>query len=398
MPTLKIKQNGVWQDVAAPAPHTHNITDINGIENIAGGDGTDLEARAMAQAAQETADNAVGMAGAAQIAITKTDEKVTTLEENAITIDLSDANAGVAISVNADTLNGKTESNLSVGDSAKLNGQSAGYYTYAHNLLDNSDFTNPVNQRGQTKYTAAGYSIDRWFLSIDTATSSVAVENAGLKLTAAGQYYTFLQRCEHIKVDRVHTFVVCDTDDNLYLINSSANARVEQTVPFGQLIANQSASPCVYAVELTSGKSVTLKWAALYEGEYTAETLPPYRPKGYAAELAECQRYFQRVGSPNGINYAGFGLITSSASKTVRITLPLVAQLAKTGAFTISGTAQIDAATGSAIQNAITTTSGTFYLNGIGAYVDVALTDTPSAGTQMLRLPASTFIDLSADL
>ena len=29
-------------------------------------------------------------------------------------------------------------------------------------------------------------------------------------------------------------------------------------------------------------------WAALYEGEYTANTLPPYVPKGYAAELAAC--------------------------------------------------------------------------------------------------------------
>jgi hypothetical protein len=34
---------------------------------------------------------------------------------------------------------------------------------------------------------------------------------------------------------------------------------------------------------------------ALYEGEYTIETLPPYIPKGYAAELAECQRYFQLI-------------------------------------------------------------------------------------------------------
>lgn len=30
------------------------------------------------------------------------------------------------------------------------------------NLLDNSDFTNPVNQRGQTEYLGSGYSIDRW--------------------------------------------------------------------------------------------------------------------------------------------------------------------------------------------------------------------------------------------
>jgi hypothetical protein len=30
------------------------------------------------------------------------------------------------------------------------------------NLLDNWYFGNPVNQRGQTEYTAAGYTIDRW--------------------------------------------------------------------------------------------------------------------------------------------------------------------------------------------------------------------------------------------
>ena len=29
-------------------------------------------------------------------------------------------------------------------------------------------------------------------------------------------------------------------------------------------------------------------WIALYEGSYTADTLPPYVPKGYAAELAAC--------------------------------------------------------------------------------------------------------------
>jgi hypothetical protein len=35
-------------------------------------------------------------------------------------------------------------------------------------------------------------------------------------------------------------------------------------------------------------------WAALYEGEYTANTLPMYLPKGYGAELVECRRYYMR--------------------------------------------------------------------------------------------------------
>ena len=48
-------------------------------------------------------------------------------------------------------------------------------------------------------------------------------------------------------------------------------------------------------VQLTTKKSVSIVWAALYEGSYDASTLPAYQPKGYAAELAECQRYYQFI-------------------------------------------------------------------------------------------------------
>ena len=43
--------------------------------------------------------------------------------------------------------------------------------------------------------------------------------------------------------------------------------------------------------QTVSGEAISFVWAALYEGAYTADTLPPYFPKGYAEELAECQRY-----------------------------------------------------------------------------------------------------------
>ena len=50
------------------------------------------------------------------------------------------------------------------------------------NLLDNSDFTNPVNQRGATSYSGAGtYCIDRWDIS-STATVSVVAD--GIKISA----------------------------------------------------------------------------------------------------------------------------------------------------------------------------------------------------------------------
>lgn len=37
------------------------------------------------------------------------------------------------------------------------------------NLLDNSDFSNPVNQRGAASYSTSGYTIDRW-MGRDNAT------------------------------------------------------------------------------------------------------------------------------------------------------------------------------------------------------------------------------------
>ena len=55
----------------------------------------------------------------------------------------------------------------------------------------------------------------------------------------------------------------------------------------------------------STGTAAVVRWAALYEGEYTAETLPPYVPKGYAAELAECLRYYRKIKA-NNETFAGY--------------------------------------------------------------------------------------------
>ena len=59
------------------------------------------------------------------------------------------------------------------------------------NLLDNSDFRNPVNQRGQTTYNAKWqYTIDRWIvasvssdgaLSLDITDSGITITNTTIR-------------------------------------------------------------------------------------------------------------------------------------------------------------------------------------------------------------------------
>lgn len=67
------------------------------------------------------------------------------------------------------------------------------------------------------------------------------------------------------------------------------------SIPNGEIALYSRGStllPCVQICVTANTVPVELAWVALYEGEYTADTLPPYVSKGYTAELAECQRYY----------------------------------------------------------------------------------------------------------
>ena len=127
------------------------------------------------------------------------------------------------------------------------------------NLLDNSDFTNLVAQAGiGGNHGTIAYAADRWIL--DSGTVSY---EADVGLTLNG---TIRQKIEHQPAGQTSAFV-------------------------GMASGAASISYADGAVTITSSGGV-LKWAALYKGEYTAETLPEYQPKGYGAERAECQRYY----------------------------------------------------------------------------------------------------------
>lgn len=125
------------------------------------------------------------------------------------------------------------------------------------NLLDNSDFLHFIAQAGigGTHGTQA-YAGDRWKL-----TSGTVAANASGGIALNG---TIVQ-------------VVANppTTGSAFVATVSGTATIAYSAG---------------AVTITSAGGV-LKNAVLYEGAFTADTLPPYVYKGYAAELMECQRY-----------------------------------------------------------------------------------------------------------
>ena len=205
---------------------------------------------------------------------------------------------GEAPKINADTLGGVDASNYlkktdTASDTSKLGGKAPEYYIQPRNLLDNSDFRNPVNQRGQTDYTNNGYTIDRWELY----SGAVGVSSLGY-ITTSGQMYQKIA----IPTDKVYTFAI-ENDAGIALVTGIPANGIHSATLGNALIKLATISGYVEVViEPSEGHNVAgAYWAALYEGSYTAETLPPYVPKGYTAELVECMRYYYRL--QNGTNF-----------------------------------------------------------------------------------------------
>lgn len=192
-----------------------------------------------------------------------------------------------------------------------------------YNLLDNSDFAHPVAQAGVNgAHGATGYAVDRWMLTSGATVSQAA---DGLKIVSDKTSWTagIQQRIEAKRFADVMTFAVRGVFPvacRLFVYIGSG------TTNFGTAYFQGDAAERTLVVKLikpegltgdevvnvyispdtgSTGTAAVVRWAALYEGEYTAETLPPYVPKGYAAELAECLRYYRRITATNE-TFAGY--------------------------------------------------------------------------------------------
>ena len=197
-------------------------------------------------------------------------------------------------------------------DSSKLGGKAPEYYLQPRNLLDNSDFTRFIAQAGiMGTHGAVPYAGDRWRMNGGPVTG---VANA------YGDGYTDIT----LQTDSRFEQVVAGIDKYygqpmtaaLWLKNGSVivgsaivNAPTEDyltPISVGNdnthiyLQATTGDARVYIFIIVTYGNTETVVAAALLPGSYTADTLPPYVPKGYAAELAACNSAPVDVGGGCG--------------------------------------------------------------------------------------------------
>lgn len=210
-------------------------------------------------------------------------------------------------------------------DSTMLGGKAPAYYLQPRNLLDNSNFSNPVAQAGLNgAHGSAVYVADRWIANACTAAKSQGCLNitttkayahiwqkvtgvAGKTLTCAGKFSGAGVGAIRIYDENISTMYA--ELKNIYVVGC-----VTFTVPNDV----DTISVLLYPNQLNVASGL-IYWAALYEGSYTANTLPPYVPKGYAAELAECQRYYQKYNTV-GLTCRNNGYATALLPVVMRVT------------------------------------------------------------------------------
>ena len=200
----------------------------------------------------------------------------------------ADSVARAAISAHA----GNTDIHVTAAEKAAWNA-----VNYSNpNLLINPDFR--INQRGETSYTAAGYTVDGWY----TNGGAVDVTENGVELTNSGtSAVRFRQNSEitHAQLAGRDITLSAGVGGTTY----SASGKVPETKPANdiQIVSLTTADADVgiylnysptrdmfYAYAyVPAGKSAVLNWVKAEIGSVTTQFVPP----NPATELAKCQRY-----------------------------------------------------------------------------------------------------------
>lgn len=166
-----------------------------------------------------------------------------------------------------------------------------------NNLLINSNFANPLRQRGRD--TSIGYALDRWFsdgvqLYFERSKyTRVSAQNGSAELR---QYVdiiveelegkTLTMSCKISgKVYTKTLTVPSDISNESYLDGRDLNTATCRM----SMVYSKEKGYIAFVFELSVGDAIDLEWAKLEIGD----TATPYGPRLFAEEFQLCQRYFQ---------------------------------------------------------------------------------------------------------
>ncbi|MCG8401360.1 MAG: hypothetical protein MJA84_07155 [Firmicutes bacterium] len=183
------------------------------------------------------------------------------------------------------------------------------------NILHNWDFRNPINQRGQSSYSANGYTIDRWKLATTYGSNVLTVEDGFIKLTAGASTSTrsgcLIQILEQDFLPYVGKTFTLSFNVSAYTGSWGSRIRFADGGTYlGQAVADISETGIVSVTGTIPATCdtirVELQTVAISAGDYLSllgakfelgskSTLSNDPPVDYGEQLALCQRYYEKT-------------------------------------------------------------------------------------------------------
>lgn len=173
---------------------------------------------------------------------------------------------------------------LKAGSGIQFDGEVIRTGAAPRNLLDNSNFLLPVNQREQNVYTGVCYTIDRW----RTWDEAAEIKLVGSGVSVSGGVLSQYLDKGAVSDSRSYTIACEDAGGTLHVKSGVLSDGI-----WGDIMSFSVDGNGTPLVQLNAGH--TYVWAAVYDGDYTRNTLPKYESKGMSEELRACQYYFERV-------------------------------------------------------------------------------------------------------
>lgn len=268
----------------------------------------------------------------------------------------------------------------------KLDGKAPEYYIQPHNLLDNSNFKKPKNQRGKTNYSGVAYYIDRWKSFTDGTV--VTVGNDGITFTGAN--IAQLVPVSLMKTGQTYTFAAKQKDGTIRV--ATGTYPMSASVIQNGVTIKLDGLATQYVAITTAG---TYEWAALYEGAYTAENLPPYVPKEDVTELAACQQYFVRMGG-SAYTHIGIAYAQNETQLLCSVHLPQPMREGVMPSVVKGGELSMTAKSGTVFKNISAVAMNQV---GVGALLLTLTSDGLTKGDVFdVYVPTGSWLDISADL
>lgn len=225
-----------------------------------------------------------------------------------------------------------------------------GQQARAENMLDNSDwrYSRYINQRGYSgtfegTADATTRVIDRWktwstYNTYTFSSSGITVTNSH---TSSIGPYQEMETPSRMK-GKTYTLVMSYDGGTIISGTASVPTATSSSTIYKTAVSATSSRPGLrfeisgdlssvkFQALIYPGMSHEIEWMALYEGAYTADNLPTYVYKGYAAEWNECRRYFRvdyavcTVGTQYGTTTKGVITIAITGMRALKSDLTIL--------------------------------------------------------------------------